>query len=195
VFLDFHRPLISRRNISANRDFEIIAARWFAVLPLFCALCVTATVSADGHMCGNLAQDEVSMRTANSNQRRERAVTAVGAAVQKNLVSDEIVAKARLHGSVRIIVQLRIAAGSDDSREQRIDIARQGLLDELAAVAHQVVRNFTAVPMIALEASYDALQVLNRSSRVLRVDDDGLAAPLSTPSPSALTNDMVEGKE
>ncbi len=146
-------------------------------------------------MCGNLAQDEVSMSAANSNQRRERAVTAAGAAVQKNLVSDELVAKARLHGSVRIIVQLRIAPGSDDSREQRIDAARQGLLDELAGVAHQVVRSFTAVPLLALEASDDALQVLNRSLHVIRVDDDGLAAPLSTPGPSAKTDDIVEAKE
>ncbi len=135
------------------------------------------------------------MSTAKPNQRSARAVTAAGAPVQKNLVSDELVAKARLHGSVRIIVQLRIAAGSDDSREQRIEAAQQALLGELAAVAHRVVRSFTAVPMIALEASYDALLVLNRSSHVLRVDDDGLASPLSAPSPSAPTNIIVEGKE
>jgi hypothetical protein len=201
VFWKSHRSLACRKNISAHRDYEILAARCFAVLPLFCALCVnqaapafsmpasanqSAIVAVDESLCANLGQDEVFVSTANSNHRRAPAVSAAGAAVQKNLVSDELVAKARLHGSVRIIVQLRIAAGSDDSREQRIDAARQGLLNELAGVTHQVVRSFTAVPMIALEASYDALQVLNRSSHVLRVDDDGLAAPM---------NRVIEGKE
>jgi hypothetical protein len=106
--------------------------------------------------------------------------------MKMNLISDEIVAKARLDGSVRVIVQLSIAAGSDDGREQRIIAAQQALLRELADVAHRVVRRFTAAPMLALEASYDALQSLNRSAQVLYVDGDGLAAPM---------NNVIEGKE
>jgi len=94
-------------------------------------------------------------------------------------ISDDIVAKARLHGSVRVIVQLRIAAGSDDSREQRIIAAQQALLGELADVAHRVVRSFTVAPMLVLEVSYGALQVHHRSAQVLSVDDDGLAAPMN----------------
>ncbi len=103
-----------------------------------------------------------------------------------NLISDEIVAKAQLHGSVRVIVQLRIAAGSDDSRERRIIAAQQALLEELAGVAHRVVRSFSAAPTLALEASGEALQVLNRSVHVLQVAGDGLAAPI---------NKVIEGKK
>ncbi len=201
MFWKSHRPSASRQIIQANRDYEILPARWFAFLSVVCALWVNQAVPAfsltapanqgaifavDGSLCANLAEDEVSVSTANSNHRRSHSFTAAAGGVQENIVSDEILAKARRNGSVRVIVQLRIAAGSDDTREQRIDAAQQGLLRELAAVAHRVVRSFTAVPMIALEASSDALHVLNRSSHVLRVDDDGLAAP---------TNNIVEGKE
>ena len=105
-------------------------------------------------------------------------VAHAAAAERMNSISDEIAAKARLHGSVRVIVQLRIAAGSDDSREQRILGAQQALLGELAGVAHRVVRSFTAAPLITLEASSDALQVLNRSVHVLQVVGDGPAAPM-----------------
>lgn len=98
-------------------------------------------------------------------------------AVEEPAVSDELFAKARLHGSVRVIVQLRSAAVDDDGREKSIEIARRALLDELAPVAHRVVRNFTAPPAIVLEASLEALQILRKSSHVLRVDEDGLAAP------------------
>jgi hypothetical protein len=210
VFWKSHRALASRQIIPVNRDYEISAVRLFAFLSLFCALCVnqaalafslTAPVTqaavgaVDGSLYIDLAQDEVSVSKANFNHRRSSSFTTAAAGVQENIVSDEILARARLNGAVRVIVQLRIPAGPDETRDQRIDAARQGLLGELAAVAHRVVRSFTAVPMIALEASSDALQVLNRSSHVLRVDDDGLAAPLNTPSPSALTNHMVEGKE
>jgi hypothetical protein len=114
------------------------------------------------------------------------AHAAVGERMKMNLINDEIVAKARLDGSVRVIVELRIAAGSDDGREQRIIAAQQALLGELADVAHRVVRSFTAAPMLALEVSYDALQVLIRSAQVLYVDGDGLAAPM---------NNVIEGKE
>jgi hypothetical protein len=97
-------------------------------------------------------------------------------------VSEDIFAKARLNGSVRVIVQLRIPVGPDETREQRIHAAQQGLLKELVATAHRVVRSFTSFPAIALEASHDALQVLNLSFHVLRVDEDELAGPLIKPS-------------
>ena len=95
-----------------------------------------------------------------------------------NSISDEIVTQARRYGSVRVIVQLRIAAGNDDSRERRIIAAQQSLLGELAGVAHRVVRSFTAAPTLVLEASGDALQVLYRSVHVLQIAGNGLAAPM-----------------
>jgi hypothetical protein len=130
----------------------MFAIRGIVSLALICALCVKLPAPVVAH---------------------------ANAAERMNSISNEIVTKARLHGSVRVIVQLRIAAGSDDSREQRIIATQQALLGELAGVAHRVVRSFTAAPVLALEASDDALQVLNRSVHVLQVDGDGLAAPMN----------------
>ena len=101
---------------------------------------------------------------------------------QKNPVSDYLLAKARLNGSIRVIVQLRIPVGPEQSLEKRIHAAQQGLLKELAPTAHRVVRSFTSIPAIALEASHDALAVLNLSVHVLRVDEDELSSPFIKPS-------------
>jgi hypothetical protein len=94
------------------------------------------------------------------------------------VVSDSLLAKAHQQGSVRVIVQLRGAAVGQPGWEKSVESARQGLLAELTGVAHQVVRHFSAPPSIILEASLAALQILGKSSHVLRVDEDGLAAPM-----------------
>jgi hypothetical protein len=89
-------------------------------------------------------------------------ITAAGG-VRENPVSEEIFAKVRFNSEVRVIVQLRILAGPNETRDQRIDAARQGLLRELVPVAHRIVRSHTAISALALEASHVALQVLNLS--------------------------------
>jgi hypothetical protein len=159
MFGNSQRRFVRRLNIPADRVGETFAARWFAFLALICVLCMDLPAPA---------------------------VLLAGSGVQMNSISEEVVAKARLHGSVRVIVQLRIADGTDDSREQRIIAAQQALLGELASVAHRVARSFTAVPMLALDVSYDALQVLARSAHVSLVDGDGLAAPMKN---------IIEGKD
>jgi hypothetical protein len=80
---------------------------------------------------------------------------------------------------MRVIVQLRIAVGGDVAWEKSIATARRALLDDLAPVAHRVVKSFTATPLVVLEAPLDALQILRKSPRVLRVDEDEFAAPLT----------------
>jgi hypothetical protein len=100
----------------------------------------------------------------------------------KNPVSEDLFTKARLNGSVRVIVQLQISPGPEETREQRIHAAQEGLLKDLIFSDYQVVRRFTSIPAIALEASHDALLVLNRSIHVLRVDEDELAVPFNKSS-------------
>jgi hypothetical protein len=100
----------------------------------------------------------------------------------KNPVSEGILAKARLNGSVRVIVQLQISPGPEETREQRIHAAQEGLLKDLIVSDYQVVRRFTSIPAIALEASHDALLILNRSIHVVRVDEDELAVPFNKSS-------------
>jgi hypothetical protein len=98
--------------------------------------------------------------------------------VGQDRVSEELFVKARRHGMVRVIVELLIPAGSAGSREQSIRDVQQRVLKQLAGVKHEVVRSFTAVPMLVVEASEPALHLLARSDYVLRVDEDGQAAPL-----------------
>lgn len=105
--------------------------------------------------------------------------------IGENPVSEDLFVKARHRGMVRVIVQLRIASGSEETREQRIHSTQQGVLRDLAPVAHRLLRSYTAIPVIAIEASYDALRILDRSIHVLRVDEDGVAAPSIKPSPFA----------
>jgi hypothetical protein len=210
VFWKSHRALASRQIIPVNRDYEISAVRLFAFLSLFCALCVnqaalafslTAPVTqaavgaVDGSLYIDLAQDEVSVSKANFNHRRSSSFTTAAAGVQENIVSDEILARARLNGAVRVIVQLRIPAGPDETRDQRIDAARQGLLRELVPVAYRVVRSYTAISALALESSHAALQVLNPSFHVLRADEDELAAPFIKPGPLAPSVNGVRDRE
>jgi hypothetical protein len=99
--------------------------------------------------------------------------------VRDNPVSEELFGKAQRNGTVRVIVELQIPAGSDETREQRIREIQQRVLKELAGVSHALVRSFTAIPTLVLEASGAALQILARSKYVLRIKEDGLAAPLN----------------
>jgi hypothetical protein len=92
---------------------------------------------------------------------------------------EELLRRTRPNGSVRVIVQLRMPPGPDETREQRIKSAQQALLAELAPVPHTVLRTYTATPAVALEASYQALQALRDSRHVLRVEEDAVAKPFN----------------
>jgi hypothetical protein len=89
-------------------------------------------------------------------------------------VPGDLLQRARRSGEVRIIVQLRVDAGAS---EQTIEATKAALLAEIASTDHKIVRELRGLPLIALEASYATLVVLDSSTRVLRVEEDTLARP------------------
>jgi hypothetical protein len=100
---------------------------------------------------------------------------------QGNSTIDELLRRTQPDGSVRVIVQLKIAPGPDGTLEQRIRSAQQALLAELASAPHRVLREYAYTPALALEASHQALQVLQKSAHVARVDEDAVLKPLEKP--------------
>ena len=107
-----------------------------------------------------------------------------GLAPDNAKVIEELLRRTKFNGTVRVIVQLRISAGPDETREQRIQTTRQSLLADLAHTPHKVIRVYTAMPAVALEASHEALRVLNVSRHVSRVDEDELAKPFKQVTPA-----------
>jgi len=89
-------------------------------------------------------------------------------------VPADLLQRARRTGEVRVIVQLRVDSGAS---EQTIEATKAALLAEIANTDHKVVRGLRGLPLIALEASYATLIVLDSSPRVLRVEEDSLARP------------------
>jgi hypothetical protein len=103
--------------------------------------------------------------------------TAIAGAAQETSQIEDLLRKTQPNGSARVIVQLRVLPGPEETREQRIKSAQQALLAELAHVPHKVLRTYSVTPAIALEASHQALQVLRDSPHVLMVEEDSLAKP------------------
>lgn len=89
-------------------------------------------------------------------------------------VPADLLQRARRGGEVKVIVHLRVDAGAS---EQTTEAAKAALLAEIANTDHKVVRELRGLPLIALEASYATLIVLNSSPRVVRVEEDSLARP------------------
>jgi hypothetical protein len=89
-------------------------------------------------------------------------------------VPADLLQRARRTGEVKVIVQLRVDSGAS---EQTIEATKVALLAEIANTDHKVVRELRGLPLIALEASYATLIVLDSSPRVLRVEEDSLARP------------------
>jgi hypothetical protein len=89
-------------------------------------------------------------------------------------VPADLLQRARRSGEVKVIVQLRVDPGAS---EQTIEATKLALLGEIANTEHKVVRELRGLPLIALEASYATLMVLDSSPRVLRVEEDSLARP------------------
>ena len=97
------------------------------------------------------------------------------------LIAPEIYQKAKAQGSVRVIVELRLAPHREDSessRENAIRMAQKSLLDELAQVNLRVIRSYSSIPAIVLAASIDALKIIAASRHVTRVTEDSLSNPL-----------------
>jgi subtilisin len=109
-----------------------------------------------------------------------------GAAQAQHRVSRELVARASREGAVRIIVQLDVptrpegrllAPRSRLRQRERIASAQEGLRAELAGTAYRTARRFRSIAFTALEVGPRALARLERSARVLAVQEDRLHRP------------------
>ncbi len=101
-----------------------------------------------------------------------------GNALTRGVPSD-LFLKARDRGTVRVVVELRIASASPDAAS--IASVRDAVLRSLAGTPHRVVRVYQALPFLALEVSPEALAVLASSPHVASVAEDAVAAPLVKP--------------
>jgi hypothetical protein len=102
-------------------------------------------------------------------------VGSVGASPpQTGRVSEELLEKAQRLGAVRVNVQLRVDVGAD---EQVVEATKAAVLSEIGGARYRVLRKLRGLPLIGMEASYDALLRLDASAGVLRVEEDALARP------------------
>jgi hypothetical protein len=107
------------------------------------------------------------------------AGTAAAQAIPPTL--DELVAKASRQGALRVIVELKLDPPGSPSPEA-IARAQDHVLQELASTSHRVLRRFTTIPFIALEASADALRRLGQSAHVTGVREDAILRPQGSPA-------------
>ena len=107
-----------------------------------------------------------------------------------SVVTESRHGKAVESGSVRVIVQLRVAvlpegqlgsAEAEASARRAIGEAQCTLLRELAGTNYQVVRTYETIPFLALDVSLDALAALERSALVMNVKEDRVESPQSKP--------------
>jgi hypothetical protein len=91
-------------------------------------------------------------------------------------VSGEVLKRAEAEGSVRVVVELNVGP-------QGIRAAQDELLHELEGTRHRVTRRYEQIPFLALEVSPAALQVLDTSSTVVRIQEDRLLLPQEGKSP------------
>ena len=101
----------------------------------------------------------------------------VGCAVAQSSgpgVSEELVAKARAQGAVRVIVTLRVPA---DAPAATVETVKRSVLDLIAGTPHQVVNPLPDFPQLVLDASDDTLRALGASPHVLRIQEPRLSRP------------------
>lgn len=106
--------------------------------------------------------------------------TTCSSAVERpvTVVSPELLAKAAREGSVRVIVHLRVPSSAQpEVRGSGMVRTREAVLSEISRTRHTVVRTYETVPLLALEVSAEALEVLASSLNVERVQEDELASP------------------
>ncbi len=118
----------------------------------------------------------------------------------RNPVPPEIAARASREGAVRVIVQLDVptlpegrlrASRSRLRQRQRIAAAQDGLGAELAGTAHRTVRRFRSIAFAALEVGPEALSRLEKSARVVAVQEDRLHRPLLDVSAPLVETDQA----
>jgi hypothetical protein len=95
---------------------------------------------------------------------------------------DDLIAKAERQGTLRVIVELKIDPSGSPSAAAIAEV-QDRVLGELAGTNHRVLRRFTTIPFIGLEASADALRRLGGSPSVAGIREDRLRAPLAPGAP------------
>lgn len=108
------------------------------------------------------------------------------AALDGARIPNALTARASSEGAVRVIVELDVATlpegrlaapGSRDQQRQRISAAQLTLEEELMGTSHRVARRFRTIPFVALEVDAEGLAQLERSPRVVAVQEDRLHWP------------------
>jgi hypothetical protein len=84
-------------------------------------------------------------------------------------VSAALVEKATDQGSVRLIIQVKVAEGAGAAA---IESAKRALLAELSGTRYRVARDLVELPALGIEASADTLRALAASARVERLTED-----------------------
>jgi hypothetical protein len=96
-----------------------------------------------------------------------------------------LVLKARQSGSVKIIVRFTVpgmpenaaVTSGDNDLEERISVAAESVLKGLSGTRYRVYRRYTSLPLIALEASPEAIEALASMPDVADIRED-TARPL-----------------
>jgi len=105
----------------------------------------------------------------------------------QNRIPPELADRASREGAVRIIVQLDVPTLPEGRlrdrlsrmlQRRRIAAAQDGLTAELSGTTHRTARRFRSIPFAALEVGPQALSRLERSARVVEVQEDRLQRPL-----------------
>ena len=96
---------------------------------------------------------------------------------------DPEVRAATMSGRARVLVELRLPEslprpGGAAAQERAIAAAQQVVLGRLSGTAHRLVRQFTSVPLLALEIGADALRALEgMGDAVIRVRAERARTP------------------
>ena len=104
------------------------------------------------------------------------------AAPNETPVIDPEVRAAVARGPTRVLVEFRVPGSSvsvpDAAREQAIATARRAVLARLAGTSHRAARQYTSIPLLALEIGPDALQALEgMGDLVVRVRAEQIRPP------------------
>jgi hypothetical protein len=97
-------------------------------------------------------------------------------------VSPGLWKKAHEAGTVRVIVDLNVPGWTSKKLSQEDQLKQQAMvadvqaevLRELAGTQHKITAQFKIVPGIGLEVGTDALAVLERSTNVIKVNEDAV---------------------
>jgi subtilisin len=119
------------------------------------------------------------------------AASALPQNISIQVVPDELVLKAQVKGTVRVIVHIREPFYPEGklknflavaSQRKGIAIAQDQLLKELRNTRHRTLRHFETIPFLAMEAGIHALAILERSGFAVKVEEDRLVSPMLSAS-------------